>query len=45
MTFNELVKVMLDSDLELVDLKSPGHGLKALNEKNIYWTTNQITIK
>jgi GDPmannose 4,6-dehydratase len=44
-TFNELVKIMLDSDLEFLGLKSPGQGLKALNEKNINWTTNQMTIK
>lgn len=44
-TFNELVKIMVDADLELLDLKSPGEGLKVLKEKNINWTTNRITIK
>jgi GDPmannose 4,6-dehydratase len=43
--FNELVKIMVDADFELINLKSPGEGLKILSEKNINWTTNQITIK
>lgn len=44
-TFNELLKIMVDADLELLELESPGQGLKALSEKNINWTTNQMTIK
>ncbi len=44
-TFNELVKIMVDFDLELIGINPPGEGKKILNEKQIHWTTNQITIK
>jgi GDPmannose 4,6-dehydratase len=44
-TFHELVKIMVDADLELSGLKSPGHGFKVLSQKNINWTTSQMTIK
>lgn len=44
-TFKELVKIMVDADLELIGMKAPGEGKKILSEKDILWTTNQITIK
>ncbi len=40
-TFKELVKVMVDADLEMMNLKSPGDGLKTLHEKGIHWTKNK----
>jgi GDPmannose 4,6-dehydratase len=42
--FNELVKIMVDADLELVGLKSIGEGEKILCEQNIHWTKNKITL-
>ena len=44
-TFKELVKIMVDADLELIGMKAPGEGKKILSTKDILWTTNQITIK
>ena len=37
-TFMELIKIMVDSDMESIGLKSPGEGKKILKEKNINWT-------
>lgn len=42
-TFNELVKIMVDSDLESLGLESPNEGSKILIDKNITWTSNKIT--
>ncbi|MBI4708481.1 MAG: GDP-mannose 4,6-dehydratase [Candidatus Omnitrophica bacterium] len=42
--FNELVKIMVDTDMGLVNLNSPGDGAKILQDKNIHWTKNQMTI-
>ena len=42
-TFHELVRIMVDFDLELVGLKSPGEGKKILKKKNLSWTENRIT--
>ena len=44
-TFNELIKIMVDADLELIGMNAPGEGKKILSDKDILWTTNQITIK
>lgn len=41
-TFNDLVKIMVDCDLELLGIKSPGEGHRILKEKNINWTENRI---
>ena len=43
-SFKELVKIMVDSDLELIGLDSPGEGKKILKEKGINWTENHFTV-
>ncbi|MFA4911585.1 MAG: GDP-mannose 4,6-dehydratase [Desulfobacteria bacterium] len=43
-TFKELVKIMVDADMELIGLNSPGEGEKILIEKEINWTKNKLTI-
>jgi len=43
--FKELVKIMVDADIELKGLNSPGEGQRILKEKEIDWTKNQMTIK
>lgn len=43
-TFKELVKIMVDADMEMNGLTSPGEGKKILNEREIYWTSNKMTI-
>jgi GDPmannose 4,6-dehydratase len=40
-TFNDLVKIMVDSDMQLIGINSPGEGKKILNEKGIHWTRNK----
>jgi len=42
--FKELVKIMVDSDLELAGLDSPGEGKKILKQKGINWTENHLTV-
>ena len=42
-TFKELVKIMVDSDMELAGLDSPGEGKKILKTKGITWTENHLT--
>ena len=42
--FKELVKIMVDSDLELAGLDSPGEGKKILKQKGINWTENRLTV-
>ncbi len=37
-TFNELVKIMVDSDMETIGLKSPGEGKIILSNNKIDWT-------
>jgi GDPmannose 4,6-dehydratase len=44
-TFHDIIKVMVDSDLELAGIKPPGEGKKILIDKKIGWTTNKITIQ
>jgi len=43
-TFNELVKIMTDADMELVGLNSPGEGKSILQKKGIHWTKNRVTV-
>lgn len=43
-TFKELVKIMVDSDMELVGLDSTGEGKKILKQKGIGWTENHLTV-
>ena len=43
-TFKELVKIMVDADLEMVGISSPGEGKKTLLDKGIDWTTNQVAM-
>lgn len=43
-TFNELIKIMVDSDMGLIGLNSPGEGEQILKRKGIHWTKNTITI-
>ena len=43
-TFKELVKIMVDSDMELIGLNSPGEGKKILKQKGIGWTENHLTV-
>ncbi len=40
-TFSELVKVMVDADLELLNLQSPGESVSILRNKGIHWTKNK----
>jgi GDPmannose 4,6-dehydratase len=40
-TFKDLVKIMVDADMELTDLKSPGEGLQILQNKGMHWTKNK----
>lgn len=40
-TFRELVKIMVDADMELKGLKAPGEGDQVLHEKGILWTRNK----
>ena len=44
-TFIELVKIMVDADLELIDVQPPGEGRQILIDKEIQWTTSRITVK
>jgi len=39
-TFKELIKIMVDADMELCGLKSKGEGGRILKEKGISWTDN-----
>ncbi len=40
-TFKELVKIMVDADMELLAITSLGEGKKILHEKGIHWTKNK----
>jgi len=42
-TFKELVKIMVDFDLELENIPSPGEGKRILDQKGIVWTKNSIS--
>jgi GDPmannose 4,6-dehydratase len=39
--FRELVKIMVDADLELARIAPPGEGEKILQSKGIHWTKNK----
>ena len=41
--FKELVKIMVDRDMELLGLEPPGEGEKILERCNISWTRNRLT--
>ena len=43
-TFRELVRIMVDADMEMMDITSPGHGVKTLHDKGIHWTKNRVTL-
>ena len=43
-SFKELVRIMVDSDLELAGVDSPGEGKKILKQKGIKWTENHLTV-
>jgi len=42
-TFKELVKIMVDSDMALAGMDSPGEGKKILKKKGISWTENHVS--
>jgi len=42
-TFNELVRIMVDCDMELGGLEPVGAGKKILEEKGFGWTENKLT--
>lgn len=42
--FEELVKIMVDSDMERVGMNSTGEGRKILKEKGLNWTENTFTL-
>jgi GDPmannose 4,6-dehydratase len=44
-TFEELVKIMVDYDMRFVGLDPIGEGIEILNDKGIHWTNNNLTIK
>ncbi|OGC22571.1 GDP-mannose 4,6-dehydratase [candidate division WOR-1 bacterium RIFOXYC2_FULL_37_10] len=41
---HELVKIMVDADMEMLGLKPIGDGAKILDSKGIDWTKNKVTI-
>jgi len=43
-TFKELVKIMVDADMEMIGINPPGEGKKILHEKEIHWTDNRMTM-
>lgn len=43
--FEELVRIMVDYDLERIGLPSPGEGKKTLENKGFGWTTNSSAAK
>lgn len=43
-TFKDLVKIMVDGDLQMNGLQQIGEGKKILIEKGINWTENKLTI-
>lgn len=43
-TFEELVKIMMDEDMKLAGVDAPGEGKAILDRKKIDWTTNRVTI-
>jgi len=43
-TFDELVKVMMDYDLLAVGITPPGEGIKAIEAKGFTWTKHQFSL-
>lgn len=43
--FNELVRIIVDCDLEIEGLDPAAEGRKILKEKGIEWTNNQLTAR
>ncbi len=43
-TFKELVRIMVDADMEMCGLTPHGEGKKILLNNDIYWTKNKMTI-
>jgi len=41
-TFNDLIKIMVDADLEMLGVNSPGHGKKIAFEKGFQWLSEGI---
>jgi GDPmannose 4,6-dehydratase len=42
-TFKELIKIMVDTDLEMNGINSIGMGGEILKKNEIHWTTNKVT--
>lgn len=43
-TFNELAKIMIDYEFEHAGMPSKGEGKRILDEKEITWTKNKLTV-
>ncbi len=43
-TFKELIKIMVDADMEMAGIQPPGEGKKILLKKEIHWTNSQVTM-
>ena len=43
--FNELVKIMVDADMELIGLTAPGVGQKALKAKGMHWIKDRVKVE
>ena len=41
--FQDLVKIMMDADMEAAGLNPPGVGLQILKEKGLHWTRDVVT--
>jgi GDPmannose 4,6-dehydratase len=44
-TFKELMKIMVDADMEVVGLESPGEGKKIMEEKFSHWHRWETSVK
>jgi hypothetical protein len=44
-TFEDLIKIMSDADLEAIGLSSPGEGKKIINEKGLAWSEKLSGLK
>lgn len=42
-SFTELIKIMIDADLEISGLPPIGEGVRILKDKGINWTKNKVT--
>lgn len=42
--FHELVKIMLDHDLQLSGLEPVGEGAKIMNQNKLHWTKNTFNV-